>query len=113
MSNLKPLLLNDSGQFKWALFYRDEDALFFRGFGIEPEKISADSKLIQKINSIDRKIPVNVLLAVSSTEILPNGTATRNQNYNRKIAEKFEAHLKCKILFKLLFAKVGTKDGQM
>ncbi|MCO6493705.1 MAG: SUMF1/EgtB/PvdO family nonheme iron enzyme [Phaeodactylibacter sp.] len=75
----------DSEQPTWILFYSDEHVLSFRGFGVELEKINSDERLIEKINSIGRKIPVNILLAASSAEQLPNGK-TSPVNVNNEIA---------------------------
>lgn len=71
---------------KWGLFYRDDTALSYRGFGTEIDKIYVDKKMIDKLNATDQKIPLNILLAGSVPTRLPNGRISPT-NINNEIAQ--------------------------
>lgn len=67
---------------KWSLFYNDPAVLSYRGVGVETDKIQADSQLITMINRLKKKVPVRILLAVSSHQKLPNGDPSPVNVYN-------------------------------
>ena len=72
----------DKGELNWNLYYQDPNVLLFRGVGVEADKIQADSALIRLIDRFRFKIPIRILLAVSSHELLPNGTIPPLNVYN-------------------------------
>ncbi len=72
----------DKGELNWHLYCDDPNVLEFRGMGVEADKLQADSTLVRLINRFKFKIPIRILLAVSSHELLPNGTISPLNVYN-------------------------------